>query len=80
VPNHDSGLSMHLIRILERYPEGLRVEQCLDTLTPTPPHHTVETALMRLTKRKIAQRLAPGHYALTPAFRTAFTGREETQP
>jgi hypothetical protein len=79
MPNHDRGLSMHLIRVLEPHPRGLRIEQCREALPHTPSSRAVEAALIRLRERKIAQRLAPRHYALTPAFRSAFAGHEETQ-
>jgi DNA-binding IclR family transcriptional regulator len=83
MPNHDTTLTLKLIRLLEQYPEGLGATACWEALRCPQALSTVRSALSGMRSRNIVVRhgrWGSYTYALQPHFRQAFAGREETQP
>jgi hypothetical protein len=82
MPNHDTTLTLQLIRVLEPHPEGLSAPACWETLAPRQTLQTVYATLNRLIRQHIVVRRGRWSrytYALRPDFRQAFAGRAETQ-
>jgi hypothetical protein len=82
MPNHDTTLTLQLIRLLEQYPDGLGAIACWEALRPPQTLATVRSALSAMLSHNIAVRHGRRRlyrYALRPDFRRAFAGRAETQ-
>jgi hypothetical protein len=81
MPNHDTTLTLKLIRLLEQYPNGLRATACWEALRPPQTLATVRSALSGMLSRNIVVRhgrWGSYTYALQPHFRRAFAGEEES--
>jgi len=79
--NHDTTLTLQLIRLLEHHPTGLGAPACWKILCPRQTLNTVYSILAGLMKRNIVVRDGTYHhytYRLHPDFRRAFAGVEET--
>jgi hypothetical protein len=80
MPNHDTTLTLQLIRLLEQYPDGLGSTACWEKLAPRQTSGTVRGALEGMRSHNIIVRHGSRRrytYALRPDFRRAFVGREE---
>jgi DNA-binding IclR family transcriptional regulator len=78
--NHDTTLTLQLIRLLEQYPDGLGSAACHEKLRPRQASSTVRGALTGMLRHHIVVRHGTRRrytYALRPDFRQAFAGRED---
>jgi hypothetical protein len=80
MPNHDTTLTLQLIRLLEQYPDGLGSTACWEQLAPRQTCCTVRGALEGMRSHNIVVRRGSRRrytYALRSDFRRAFAGRED---